>query len=190
MDAAIGEVLNLLDEQRLTENTIVIFFSDNGGSGGADNTPLRGGKGQMFEGGIRVCCLARFPGRIRAGSVNDQFVTSMDVLPTLVKLAGAKTPDGVIVDGHDIMPVLAEGKPSPRKDMFWKRQGDEAARAGNWKWIRNQSGTFLFDLSQDMGEKNNLIDRMPERAAEMEARFAAWLKTMEEAEPREPFRDF
>jgi hypothetical protein len=74
--------------------------------------------------------------------------------------------------------------------MFWKRQGHEAARVDNWKWIRNPSGTFLFDLSKDIGEKTNLIDKMPEKAAEMEARFAAWLKTMDEAEPRGPFKDF
>ena len=78
-----------------------------------------------------------------------------------------------------MLPVLAEGKPSPRKDMFWKRQGKEAARVGHWKWIRNEQGTFLFDLSKDMGEKNNLIDKMPEKAAEMEKHFTAWLKAMD-----------
>jgi arylsulfatase A-like enzyme len=190
MDAAIGEVLELLDKYKLAHNTIVVFFSDNGGSGGADNAPLRGGKGQVFEGGIRVCCLARYPGRIPANSVSDEFVTSMELLPTLLNLADVKPPEGVILDGFDVMPVLAEGKPSPRKDMFWKRQGHEAARVDNWKWIRNPSGTFLFDLSKDIGEKTNLIDKMPEKAAEMEARFAAWLKTMDEAEPRGPFKDF
>ncbi len=190
MDAAIGQVLDLLDEHGLARNTMVVFFSDNGGSGGADNSPLRGGKGRLLEGGIRVCCLARFPGRIPAGSVSDQFVTSLDLFPTLLGVAGAAAPQGVVLDGHDILPVLADGKPSPRKDMYWKRQGEEAARADNWKWIRNRSGTFLFDLSHDIGEKNNLVDKMPKKAAEMESRFAAWLKAMDEAEPRGPFRDF
>lgn len=190
MDAAIGEVLDLLDEYELTNNTIIVFFSDNGGSGGADNAPLRGRKGLVFEGGVRVCSLIRYPGRIAPNSVSDAFVTSMELVPTLLRLAGVKPPEGVVLDGFDMLPVLAEGKPSSRKDMFWKRRGKEAARVGNWKWIRNELGTFLFDLSKDVGEKNNLIDTMPEKAAEMEGRFTAWLKAMDEADPRGPFKDF
>jgi arylsulfatase A-like enzyme len=190
MDAAIGEVLDLLDEYGLTENTIVVFFADNGGSGGADNSPLRGGKSRVFEGGVRVCCLIRYPKRIPAGSANDEFLTSLELFPTLLKLAGVDPPDGVALDGFDMMPVLAEGEPSPRKEMFWKRRAKQAARVGHWKWIRNESGTYLFDLSKDLGEKNNLKEKMPEKAAEMQAHFENWLKRMDEAEPRGPFKDF
>jgi arylsulfatase A-like enzyme len=190
MDAAIGEVLDLLDEYELADNTIVVFFSDNGGSGGADNTPLRGGKSRVFEGGVRVCSLVRYPGRIAPNTVNDEFVTSMELFPTLLNLVDVEPPDGVVLDGFDMMPVLAEGKPSQRKDMYWKRRGKEAARVGNWKWVRNESGTFLFDLSKDLSETNNLIDEMPGKAAEMQGHFEAWLKAMDEAEPRGPFRDF
>ena len=190
MDAAIGEVLDLLDEYGLAENTIVIFFSDNGGSGGADNSPLRGGKSRVFEGGIRVCCVIRYPKRIAAGTVNREFLTSLEIFPTLLKLAGVAPPEGVALDGFDMMPMLAEGKPSPREEMYWKRRAKEAARVGNWKWIRNESGTFLFDLSKDVSEKGNLVDKMPEKAAEMQAHFEGWLKRMDEAEPRGPFKDF
>ncbi|HUT89531.1 MAG TPA: sulfatase-like hydrolase/transferase [Thermoguttaceae bacterium] len=190
MDAAIGEVLDLLDEYGLAENTIVIFFSDNGGSGGADNAPLRGGKSRVFEGGIRVCCVVRYPKRIAAGTVNREFLTSLEVFPTLLSLAGVAPPEGVVLDGFDMMPMLAEGKPSPRKEMYWKRRAKEAARVGNWKWIRNESGTFLFDLAKDVSEKDNLIEKMPEKAAEMQAHFEGWLKHMDEAEPRGPFKDF
>jgi arylsulfatase A-like enzyme len=190
MDAAIGEVLDLLDEYKLTENTIVIFFSDNGGSGNADNAPLRAGKGRVFEGGIRVCSLVRYPKRIAAGTVNHEFLTSMEIFPTLLKLTGVAPPEGVVLDGFDMMPILADGKTSPRKEMYWKRRAKEAARVGDWKWIRNESGTFLFDLSKDVGEKNNLIKRMPEKAADMQAYFENWMKRMDEAEPRGPFKDF
>jgi arylsulfatase A-like enzyme len=183
-------VLDLLDEYGLAENTIVIFFSDNGGSGGADNTPLRAGKSRVFEGGVRVCCLVRYPKRIPAGTVNREFLTSLELFPTLLKLAGADPPEGVVLDGFDMMPALAEGKPSPRREMYWKRRAKEAARVGHWKWIRNESGTYLFDLSKDVSEKNNLIDKMPEKAAEMEARFTDWLQRMDAAEPRGPFKDF
>lgn len=190
MDAAIGQVLDLLDEYNLTENTIVIFFSDNGGSGGADNAPLRAGKSRVFEGGIRVCCTVRYPKRIPAGSVNREFLTSLEIFPTLLNLAGVAPPEAVVLDGFDMMPVLAENKPSPRKEMYWKRRAKEAARVENWKWVRNESGTFLFDLSKDIGEKNNLIDKMPDKAAEMQQHFESWLKRMDEAEPRGPFKDF
>ena len=190
MDAAIGEVLDLLDKYKLTENTIVIFFSDNGGSGGADNSPLRGHKGLVFEGGVRVCSVVRYPKRIPAGTVNKEFLTSLEVFPTLLKLAGVAPPENVVLDGFDMMPMLAEGKPSPRKEMYWKRRAKEAARVGNWKWIRNEKGIFLFDLSKDVSEKNNLAEALPEKTAEMQRHFENWLKRMDEAEPRGPFRDF
>ena len=190
MDAAIGEVLDLLDEYKLAENTIVIFFSDNGGSGGADNAPLRAGKSRVFEGGIRVCSLVRYPKRIAPATVNHEFLTSMEIFPTLLKLTGVAPPQGVVLDGFDMMPMLADGKPSPRKEMYWKRRVKEAARVGDWKWVRNESGTFLFDLSKDVAEKNDLLEKMPEKAAEMQAHFENWLKRMDEAEPRGPFKDF
>jgi arylsulfatase A len=190
MDAAIGAVLDLLDELGLAQNTIVIFFSDNGGAGGADNSPLRGGKSQMFEGGVRVCSLVRYPKRIAPGTVNREFLTSLEIFPTVLSLAGVAPPEGVVLDGFDMLPVLAEGKPSPRKDMYWKRRSHEAARVGTWKWIRTESGTFLFDLSNDIGEKSNLAEKMPEKAAEMQAHFENWLRQMDAAEPRGPFRDY
>ncbi len=190
MDAAIGQVLDVLDKNGLAENTMVIFFSDNGGSGGADNSPLRGHKGLVFEGGIRVCAAVRYPGRIPAGTVNEALLTSLEIFPTLLKLAGVAPPPGVVLDGFDMLPVLAQGKPSPRKEMYWKRRAKEAARVGRWKWIRNETGTYLFDLADDVGEKNNLVEKMPRKAAEMEAHFNAWLKRMDAAQPRGPFKDF
>jgi len=190
MDAAIGEVLDLLDEYELTENTIVIFFADNGGSGGADNSPLRGGKSRMFEGGVRVCSLVRYPKQIRAGTVNGEFLTSLELFPTLLKLAGVAPPEGVVLDGFDMMPMLAEGKPSPREEMYWKRRAKEGARVGHWKWVRNESGTYLFDLSKDLSEKDSLVEKMPDKAAQMQGHFENWLKRMDEAEPRGPFKDF
>jgi arylsulfatase A-like enzyme len=190
MDAAIGEVLELLDEFHLTENSIVVFFSDNGGSGGADNAPLRAGKSRVFEGGIRVCCLVRYPPQIPAGAVSDEFLTSLELFPTLLKLAGVAPRPGIPLDGFDMMPMLADGLPSPRTEMFWKRRAKEAARVGPWKWIRNESGTYLFNLAEDLSEKKNLAEAFPEKAAEMQRHFENWQARMEAAEPRGPFRDF
>ena len=190
MDAAIGDVLDLLDKYRLTENTIVLFFSDNGGAGGADNSPLRAGKGQVFEGGIRVCCLARYPPQIPAGSVNDEFLTALEIVPTVLRLANVPPPRDVVMDGFDMLPVLSGAQPSSRQSMFWKRREQEAARVGSWKWVRNARGTFLFDLSQDVGEKKDLAAAMPDKAAELEAQFRQWQQDMDAAEPRGPFRDY
>ncbi len=90
-----------------------------------------------------------------------------------------------------MMPVLAEGKPSPRREMFWKyRRALEAARVDNWKWIRTGSATFLFDLAKDVAERENLVEKMPEKAGQMQRSFEDWLRKMDEAEPRGPFRDF
>ena len=74
--------------------------------------------------------------------------------------------------------------------MFWKRRAKEAARVGAWKWVRNETGTYLFDLSKDISEKNNLVDELPEKAAEMQRHFENWLQRMDAAEPRGPFRDY
>jgi arylsulfatase A len=190
MDAAIGSVLKLLDEYGIADETIVIFFSDNGGSGGSSNHPLRGGKSRMFEGGVRVCAAVRFPERIPAGSVNDQFLTSLELFPTLLSIAGVEPPAEVVLDGFDMLPILAGEKDSPRNEMFWKRREQEAARVGNWKWVKNADGEYLFDLSEDIGEKTNLAGKQPEKLAEMRQHFARWQQQMQDAEPRGPFRDY
>lgn len=190
MDDAIGEVLDLLDEYELADDTIVIFFSDNGGSGGSDNSPLRGRKGQMFEGGIRVPCIVRYPPRIPAGQTSDAFLTSLELVPTLLNLCGVQPPEGVTLDGYDILPVLAGEEDSQRSTMFWQRRGDKAARVGHWKWVESSRGNGLFDLSHDIGETTDLSDSHPEKLAELKSRFAQWRLEMDNSEPRGPFRDF
>lgn len=190
MDAAIGEMLDFLDEKGLAENTIVIFFSDNGGSGGADNTPLRGAKGQMFEGGTRVPFLIRWPKEIPAGVVSDEFLTSLEIFPTLMSATGTKPPKDVVLDGFDMLPVLKGKKPSPREEMFWQRRGDRGARVGNWKWVDSEKGTGLFDLASDKSEKKDLSKERPEVLKMVQDRYTAWEKEMEAAEPRGPFRDY
>lgn len=190
MDASIGKILDLLDREKLADNTLVIFFSDNGGASPDHNVPLRGKKSQMFEGGIRVPCIVRFPGRIPAGRVCDEFLTSLEVVPTVLTASGASSPPGVVLDGFDMLPVLAGATPSPRKEMFWQRRGDKAARVGNWKWVDSQAGKGLFDLASDIGEENDLSQQRPEVLKMLQERFAAWQQAMDEAEPRGPLRDY
>ena len=191
MDEIIGEMLDLLEKRGISDNTLVIFFSDNGGSGStADNSPLRGGKSRMFEGGIRVPCIVRWPGKVPAGRVCDEFLTSLEILPTICGAAGAEAPVEVVLDGYDMTDVVAGRQKSPREEMFWQRRGDKAARVGNYKWVESSGGGGLFDLSADIGEKTDLSAKKPDVLAMVKGRFGAWEKQMAEASPRGPFRDF
>jgi arylsulfatase A-like enzyme len=190
MDHGIGELLNLLDEIGQADNTIVIYFSDNGGGGPADNAPLRGRKGQTYEGGVRVPCIVRWPGVVPADSVCDEFLTSMEFFPTLANAAGAPLPEGVVLDGFDARDILAGMKPSPRNEMFWVRRNLRGARVGNWKWVDMDGKGGLFDLSNDIGEEHDLSEEKPEVLRHVLSRFENWKAEMEAAEPRRPFRDF
>jgi len=190
MDAAIGQVLRFLADNDLEKDTIVIFFSDNGGGGAADNSPLRGAKGQMFEGGIRVPCIVRWPGKVPAGVTSDEFLTSLEIFPTLCAATDSKSPPGVILDGFDMLPVLQGKIKSPRKEMFWQRRLDKGARVGHWKWVESARGNGLFDLSKDLAEKNDLSKERPDILAKLKNRFQNWKKEMNAAEPRGPFRDY
>lgn len=190
MDAAIGRVLDAIEEAGETENTLVIFFSDNGGSGNGGNAPLRGAKSTMWEGGLRVPFIARWPGRIPAGNVTDEFLTSLEILPTLLAATGTAAPEGLKLDGFDLLPVLRGEVPSPRKEMFWQGRSDKAARVGQWKWVESAKGQGLFDLSTDLGEEHDLSAERPEVLERMKGRFAAWQAEMDASEPRGPFRDY
>ena len=192
MDASIGKMLDLLDTRGVLDNTIVIFMSDNGGGGGSDNSPLMGGKSRMWEGGIRVPCLIRWPnGEVPAGSVNDQFLSALEILPSLANATGAALPSGVMLDGFDWWPVIRGERESPRKEMFWQRRDTIGIRVGNWKWVdMGEQGSGLFDLSSDVGESKDLSRERPEVLKRLMDRYENWLAEMETAEPRGPFRDF
>ncbi len=190
MDSAIGKVLEALDKSGVADNTLVLFLSDNGGSGNGGNAPLKGSKSTMWEGGLRVPFLIRWPGRVPAGVVTGEFLTTLEIVPTLLAATGAPAPDGVVLDGFDMLPVLRGEKPSPRTEMFWQRRGDKAARVENWKWVESSKGNGLFDLSHDAGEEHDLSSEKPEILKMMEERFARWRQEMDETEPRGPFRDY
>ncbi len=112
-----------------------MFLSDNGGSGNGGNAPLRGSKSTIWEGGLRVPFIVRWPGHVPAGLVNNEFLTSLEILPTLLAATGASAPENVTLDGFDMWPVLRGKQPSPRREMFWQRRSDKAARVGNWsRW--------------------------------------------------------
>jgi arylsulfatase A-like enzyme len=190
MDAAIGEVLAQVRARGEEQNTLIVFMSDNGGSGNGGNAPLRGKKGEMWEGGLSVPFLARWPGRLPAGRVTDEFITSLELLPTFLNATGTAAPQGIKLDGYDLVPVLRGDKPSPRTEMFWQHRQNRAARMGQWKWVESAAGGGLFDLSTDRGETKDLTTEKPDVAARLKASWEKWRAEMDAAEPRGPFRDY
>ena len=173
-----------LARQGLDENTMVIFTSDNGsrarGEGGS-NDPLRGKKGQTWEGGQRVPMIVRWPGKVPAGVVRDDMVTSMDFLPTFARIAGTKEPTDRMIDGKDISPLIfgEDGATSPHETFYYYRQFSlEAVRKGKWKLHVAKGKTFfgeseetpleLYDLESDIGETTNVVDQHPDVVAELQ----------------------
>lgn len=190
MDDAIGQILQRLQRHGLEDNTLVIFMSDNGGSSSADNQPLRGRKGHLFEGGVRVPFVARWPSVIPAGSVSEEFLTSLEVYPTLSGIAGAPLSETITHDGFDMLAVLQGKAKSKRTEMFWQRRQDKAVRVGNYKWVESAAGTGLFDLSKDIGEQHDLSREHPQLVKKLVDRFQVWRQAMDESEPRGPFKDY
>ncbi|QNN24279.1 sulfatase [Planctomycetales bacterium ZRK34] len=162
VDWSVGQVLNTLRDLKLDKNTLVIFTSDNGGTKRGVNLPLRGYKASIWEGGIRVCTIAWWPGKIPAGTSTDAITGMFDMLPTFAHLADAKLPDHKL-DGVNIWPQLV-GAPdaAPPHDVFYYYRGFnlKAVRQHNWKLhLKNNQ---LYDLDADIGEKNNLAAQHPD----------------------------
>ncbi|MEQ1751221.1 MAG: sulfatase-like hydrolase/transferase, partial [Prosthecobacter sp.] len=164
MDEAIGTLMESVEKAGQTNNTLFLFMSDNGGSGNGGNAPLKGSKSTMWEGGLRVPFIARWPGKLPAGKVTDEFLTSLELIPTLLAATEAKAPEGVKLDGFDMLPILRGDMKSPRTEMYWQRRGDKAARFQNWKWLESAKGRGLYDLSTDLGETHDLSKEKPDIA--------------------------
>lgn len=200
MDEAIGAVFTTLRELKLDQNTLVLFFSDNGRVGSrVDDVKLRGGKGTGFEGGLRSPLIAWWPGVIPGGRTTPEFLTALEVFPTFAAVGGCRT-DHIHLDGFDMLPVLQGKRKSPRTEMFWDWPSVyQAARVDNYKWVAYvprgnpdnlPSKEELFDLAVDPGEANNIIEDRPEVLGRVRAKFYQWRVEMEAAGPRGPFRNY
>ncbi|MDB4385060.1 sulfatase [Opitutaceae bacterium] len=172
LDDSVGQILTALEELDLDDNTLILFTSDNGPARGIA-TLLRGKKGRTFEGGVRVPTLVRWPGKIPAGSKSDEITSTMDLLPTLTRLAGASPPADRILDGHNIWPIL-RGDPSATSpyDAFFYYRADalEAVRSGPWKLhlAGNQGKPALYNLTADIAETTDLSREHPKILARLE----------------------
>ena len=179
MDATVGKVLAALDEEGIADNTLVLFFSDNGGptGSGATNTPLRAGKGTAFEGGIRVPAIMRWPGHLKAGTTSQQVMTMMDYFPTLAGAVGVKPGNTRPLDGKNLWPSITGGKVEPRDDIYFAVETDGAMRFGvhhrEWKLVREvphdggEAKNYLFHIEEDPTEKNDLADKNPKLVADL-----------------------
>jgi len=186
MDASIGEILAAVDQHGLATNTLVVFTSDNGGDKFSLNKPLAKGKGNLWEGGIRVPCLARWPGRIPAGAVSKQVGITMDWSATILALAGAKPPKGRPLDGKDLLPVLTGARRGFKRTLYWRRVGADfrethrAVRDGNWKFIDEPNGRqYLYNLATDIGEQINLAESEKVKSARMRRLLDGWERQMD-----------
>ncbi|MBI5799172.1 MAG: arylsulfatase [Verrucomicrobia bacterium] len=178
LDRDVGRILDLLDELKLSENTLVIFTSDNGpiGAGGQDpeffdsNGPLRDLKFTLREGGIRVPCLARWPGKVPAGATTDFPSAFWDMIPTLAELTGVSAPTGL--DGVSILPTLLgqRAKQKPRDHLYWETAPAQALRQGHWKAYRAAPGRplELYNLADDLGETRDVAKENPALVAKYE----------------------
>ncbi len=178
MDDGIGKVLQKLRDVGAEEDTLVFFFSDNGGptnANGSINTPLRAGKGSMYEGGMRVPFCVQWPRRIQAGTAYDQPIIALDVMPTAVAAAGGGIPDDRPIDGVDLLPFITGGAGTPHERLFWRAGNNYAARQGQWKLVRlGDAAPELYDLSEDIGETTNLADDKADVMNEITAAMAEW----------------
>jgi arylsulfatase A-like enzyme len=188
MDDEIGKVIAALEKNKMRENTLIVFMSDNGGNVSAmfsgdvdvsklklpaDNGPYRGGKGMLYEGGTRVAACANWPGRIKPGEVKD-VMHVVDMFPTLTGLAGVKASKGKPLDGLDVWRTISEGAPSPRQEVVYNIEPFRGGvRVGDWKLIWRTplpSKIELYNIPQDPWEKQNLADSSPQKVAELQKR--------------------
>jgi arylsulfatase A-like enzyme len=205
VDESIGRIMAKLDELGIAENTLVIFSADNGGVGGypsagldkqgiTDNAPLKGGKGMLYEGGVRVPYIFRWKGQIEPGKTNSTPIISVDLYPTLLEIADADPPADYTLDGTSYAGILLGESPiAERNPLYWHFPGYLGAGADNWRTkpvgtIRDgdwkllewfEDGKMeLYNLAADIGEQRNLVDSEPDRARQLHDKMVAWRESV------------
>ena len=189
MDRGVGAVMDAVERTGISDHTLIFFFSDNGATRRGSNGLLRGHKASVWEGGHRVPAIARWPGKIQAGTVSGELAAGFDLWPTMAELAGAPLPAERPLDGVSLAPVLLDGKTLDRPAMFWEFQDAVAMRDGPWKYIAGENdfaGPGLFNLADDLGEQTNLASKFPDRTKSMAEAVAKWLQEVEGSATEQP----
>ena len=182
MDKGVGKILEALDSSGLADGTLVIFASDNGGTPKASNAPFSGHKSSLYEGGIHVPCIARWPGFLPKGAVSAQACITMDLTASMAEAAGVPMAKYLPLDGIDILGHVPSGSTDVSRDLFWRnRRGERtwrAVRSGDLKYLSLTDGEafseWMFDLAADPAEKNDLLAGRPDDARRLKALLADW----------------
>jgi len=207
VDESVGRIMDKLEQLGVADNTAVIFMSDNGGlstvrrEGPTCNLPLRAGKGWLYEGGVREPMIIKWPGKVRPGSVCSEPVTSTDFYPTMLQMTGLKLKPEQHVDGVSLVPLLKGGGKLNREAIYWHyphyhgsgNRPSGAVRTGDYKMIEwyEDNTVELYNLKNDIGEKHDLAERMPEKAAELRKMLHLWRKQVNAKMPASgPRKDF
>ena len=176
MDENVGRVLQKLNELKLDKNTFVFFCSDNGATKTGSNGSLNGFKGSLWEGGHRVPAIAWYPGKIAEGTQNESTVLSMDVLPTLLSVAGVSIRSKL--DGVDFSKIMFAQDELNERPVFWRYRNQWVVRKGEWKFLKINENEFLFNLKDDLEEQQNLIKTNAEKADELKILLEDWNSEM------------
>jgi arylsulfatase A-like enzyme len=178
VDRGVGRILQTLDRLGLAQNTIVIFTNDNGGEWLSSNTPLLSRKWTVWEGGIRVPALIRWPGRIPAGRVSNQVGITMDLSRSIVAATGSPLPAGARYEGVDLFAILEGRAPEIERTLFWRTisngRTQRAVRSGDWKVVQDSNHLMVFNLREDMGERNDLTSQRQDVARRLRPLLTKW----------------
>ncbi|MEO5685064.1 MAG: sulfatase-like hydrolase/transferase [Chitinophagaceae bacterium] len=181
LDDAVGNIMGALDDEQLSDQTVVVFTNDNGGEKYSDNGGLAKAKGSLWEGGIRVPAFVRWPGKIVAGNTTRQLAITMDWTKTILSIAGAGNNKDFPPDGLNLLSILTGNKKTLDRVFYWRtfqRSKQKAVRDGHWKYLQDEKGEYLFNLIADPAEKNDLKETEKRIFAKLKNNYAAWEKTV------------
>lgn len=188
VDANAGRILDVLDRRNLARDTLLIFTNDNGGERLSRNAPFFHHKGTLWEGGLRVPCLVRWPGRLPAGVSWNEPAITMDLTATILAATGTRASTDRPLDGRDLLPALTDAQNRRPRTFYWRIDRDErkqkAARSGRWKYVRDGSIDLLFDIERDPGERDDVSYQHPEMVRELKAALEAWERDVARDAPR------
>jgi arylsulfatase A-like enzyme len=185
LDSQVGRILKALDSSGSARNTIVIFTSDNGGERFSDTWPFTGKKTELLEGGLRLPAIMRWPGHIKANSITQQVSPNMDWLPTLLAAAGANADPAFPSDGMNLMPILTQNSATVPRRVYWRYRlnAQQAVRDGDFKYLKINENTFLFNVIDDPLERANLKDRLPDVYRRLRENYEEWQNSMLPLDP-------
>lgn len=183
VDEGVGLLLAELEKQGVLDNTLFVLSSDNGGERYSDNAPLFNHKQTLWEGGIRVPCLMRWPAKLPRGQMVTQPAITMDLTATFLSMAGGKPPSDRAFDGIDLLPILLGQTPPQERTFCWRvnrsNRQMKAVRHGDWKYVQDAAVEMVFNLKDDIGERRDLAFRRPEILADLKGKLKAWEDEMD-----------